>query len=366
MSFRTSFYQVNVAGQDVTSRFDPLLISITVTDNVGATADTCEIELADPEGAIKFPGKGDPITVFFGVDDAGAGEVFRGTVDEVRSRGSKNGRFMRISAKSIDTTKKVKEPKQKHKDDAKFGDVAKEWGQGAGVQVTVHADLASIERAYWDMRGESFIHWGRRIADEIGATFKVAGDRAVFLPANDGETASGQAAPSLSITYGDNLIEWDIAPIVGRPAYKTSEVRWFDAKEGQWKTKKIQTDNEGVEAGSTHRYSGTDEKQSEAKAKSEKKKSERKGAEGTIEIVGDPTVKAGGKCTLVGVRPGIDGEYRVKTVTHKLQKSSGYVCSLSVDQAQGKAGKDERSSAGGGGASGGTSPEFLAGNDPGI
>jgi phage protein D len=343
MSFRSSFYQVIVAGQDVTSRFDPLLTSITVTDNVGATSDTCEIELADPEGSIKFPGKGDPIIVFFGVDDAGAGEVFRGTVDEVRSRGAKSGgRYMRISAKSIDTTKKVKEPKQKHKDDAKFGDVAKEWGQGAGVQVTVHDDLASIERPYWDMRSESFIHWGRRIADEIGATFKVSGDRAVFLPANDGETASGQAAPSLSVEFGVNLLEWDIAPIIGRPAYKTSEVRWFDTKEGQWKTKKVETTNEGVQAGATHRFSSPDEKQSEGKAKSEKKKSERKGAEGSVEIVGDPSAKAGGKCVVIGVRPGIDGEYRIKTVTHKLQKSSGYVCSLSVDQAQGSAGKDER------------------------
>jgi phage protein D len=343
MSFRTSFYQVSVAGQDVTSRFDPLLTSITVTDNIGDASDTCEIELSDPEGSIKFPGKGDPINVFFGVDEAGAGEVFKGTVDEVRSRGSKDsGRYIRISAKSIDTTKKVKEPKQKHKDNAKFGDVAKEWGQSAGLQVTVHGDLASVERPYWDMRTESFIHWGRRIADEIGASFKVSGDRAVFVPANDGETASGQGAPSLSIQFGVNLLEWDIAPIIGRPAYKQVEVRFFDVKEGQWKTEKAETSATGVEAGATHRFTDPNKDQAKSKAKSEGKKSDRKGAEGTIEIVGDPTAKAGGKCVLIGARPGVDGEYRINSVTHKLQKNSGYVCSLSVDQAQGDAGKDNR------------------------
>lgn len=366
MSFRKSFYQVTVAGQDVTSRFSPLLLDLTVTDNIGATSDTCEIELADPDGSIKFPDKGDPIVVFMGVDDAGAGEVFRGTVDEVRSRGSKgNGRVMRISAKGIDTTKKVKEPKQKHKDDASFGDVAKAWGQEAGVTVTVHGDLASIQRKYWDMRGESFLHWGRRIADEIGASFKVSGDRAVFVPANDGETASGQGSPSLSVEWGVNLLEWDIAPIVGRPAYKQIEVRYYDQKEGQWKTKKAETQNKGVEAGSTFKFSDADEKQAEAKAKSEGKKSERKGAEGTVEIVGDPTAKAGGKCVVKGVRPGVDGEYRIKSATHKLQKSNGYTVSLSIDQAQGEAGKDKRTAAGGGSA-GGTDPAFVAGNDPGL
>lgn len=348
MSFRKSFYKIIVAGQDVTSRFDPLLLSVSVTDNIGATSDTCEIELADPGGMVKFPGKGDPILVFMGVDDAGAGEVFRGTVDEVRSRGSKtNGRIMRISGKGIDTTKKVKEPQQKNKDDASFGDVAKEWGQAAGVQVTVHQSLASIHRSYWDMRGESFIHWGKRIADEIGASFKVSGDRAVFVPANDGVTASGQGAPSLSATFGDNLLEWDIAPIVGRPAYRTSEVRWYDREAGQWKSETVETKNDGVDAGSRFKFSDPNQGQAKKMAESEGKKSERKGAEGTLEIVGDPTAKAGGKCIVAGVRPGIDGEYRIKTATHRLQKSSGYTTSLSLDQAQGDAGKDGRSANGG-------------------
>ncbi|MFN3892013.1 MAG: phage late control D family protein [Beijerinckiaceae bacterium] len=347
MSFRRSFYKIIVAGQDVTSRFDPLLLDVSVTDNIGSTSDTCEIELADPGGMIKFPGKGDPILVFMGVDDAGAGEVFRGTVDEVRSRGSKqNGRIMRISGKGIDTTKKVKEPQQKHKDDASFGDVAQEWGQAAGVQVTVHGDLASIQRKYWDMRGESFIHWGKRVADEIGASFKVSGDRAVFVPANDGETASGQGAPSLSVVFGQNLLEWDIAPVIGRPAYKTTEVRWYDREAGQWKTEKVETKNEGVDASARFKFTDANQDQAKKKAESEGKKSEREGAEGTVEIVGDPTAKAGGKCIVVGVRPGIDGEYRIKSATHRLQKSSGYTTSLSLDQAQGEAGKDGRSATG--------------------
>jgi len=342
MSFRKSFYRVVVAGQDVTSRFDPYLLDLNVKDELGSTSDTCEIELADKDGILRMPGKGDPLEVFMGTED-GSGEVFRGTVDEVRSSGGKqHGRKLRISAKGIDTTGKVKEPQQKHKDKSKFEAVAQEWGKAAGVTVKVHGQLASIEREYWDMRGESFIHWGRRIADELGAFFKVSGDRAMFVPTNDGQTVSGQGAPTVRAAWGDNLLEWDIAPIVGRPSYKEATVRFFDRNEGVWKQEKAQISGADVKAGSTFKFSGPDKGQAKIKADNEKKKSERKGAEGSVDIVGNPSARAGGRCIVAGIRSGIDGMYRIKSAQHRLNKKSGYLTSLTLDQAQDGAGKDSR------------------------
>jgi phage protein D len=338
MLFLTSTYSVIVAGQDVTSRFDPLLTDITVTDKVGTTSDTCSLKLADPGGSISLPAKGDPIIV-----NIDGGEIFRGTVDEVRSAGGKsNGFTLSITGKGIDTTKKVKEPQQKHVDKKTFKDVAEKWGRDAGLTVSVHADLGSIERLYWDMRTESFIHWGRRIADEIGASFKVSGDRAAFVPANDGKTASGQEGPSVTAEWGKNLISWDIAPVVGRPTFEKATVRYFDPKEGKIKEVEAKIKSESVTAGHVVRFAGTDEGQSTAKAKSEGKKSERKGAEGSVEITGNPNAQGGGKCVLVGTRPGIDGTYRITSATHKLSKKNGYVVSLELDQPQGEAGKDDR------------------------
>jgi uncharacterized protein len=343
VGYRRSFYQVIVAGQDVTSRFDPLLIEISVSDKVGATSDTCSIELADVDGSIMLPEKGAEILVSMGTDD-GLGEVFRGTVDEVRCGGSKKGgRQLTISGKGIDTTKKVKEPRQKHKDNAKFGEVAKEWGTAAGVQISVHESLASIQRDYWDMRGESFINWGRRIADDIGASFKVSGDRGAFVPANEGSTASGQEAPTIRAAWEENLMTWDIAPVVGRPQFKKAAVRYYDTKEGKWKQEDVEITADGVTAEQTVRFSDSTKDQATTKAKSEKGKSERKGAEGSVSILGNPSAKAGGKCIVSGVRPGVDGTYRIKTATHKLSKGSGYSTSLDLDQPQGEAGKDSRS-----------------------
>jgi phage protein D len=339
MGFVSNTLVVNVAGQDVTARFSPILIDITVVDKVGTSSDTCSIKLADANGEIFLPSKGDPIDV-----EIDGGEIFRGTIDEVRSAGGKGeGRTLSISAKGIDTTTKVKEPQRKHQDKKSFKDVASKWAGDAGLTVSVHDALGSIQRDYWDMRNESFLHWGRRIADEIGATFKVAGTKAAFVPANDGKTASGEDGPSVTATYGENLISWDIAPIVGRPAFEKSTVRYFDQKEGKLKEVEAEIRSEGVTAGQFHRFTGHNQEKSQKKAESEGKKSERKGAEGSVTILGTPLAQGGGKCIVSGTRPGIDGAYRIVSATHKFAKKSGYTCSLELDQPQDDAGKDSRS-----------------------
>jgi len=342
MGFTSSQFSLTVAGQNITSRVSPLLQSLTVKDAIGSTSDTCTIVLNDTDGEIALPDKGDPIFIMLGGKD-GMAEVFRGTVDEVRCDGSKRaGRTMHISGKGIDTTGKVKEPKQKHKDKTTFGAVAKEWGGEAGLQVQVHGSLASIQRDYWSMRGESFMHWGRRMADELGAVFKVSGDRAVFVPANEDQTASGQGVGSVSAVWGENCIKYDVIPVVGRPEFKKSTVRYFDKESGSWKTEEVEVEGSKAKPGQSVRYSSANKGNSKDRAKSESKKSKRRNAGGSITILGDPSAKAGGKVTLVGARPGIDGEYTMKMVTHSLSKSGGYTTDISLERARGAAGSDSR------------------------
>jgi phage protein D len=107
--------------------------------------------------------------------------------------------------------RKLKEKRQRHKDNAKFGDVAKEWGRAADLDVKVDAQLASIQRDYWDMRNESFMAWGARIAKELGATFKIIGRKAILVPRNGGTSASGQTLTAVQAFYGRNIINWRLS-----------------------------------------------------------------------------------------------------------------------------------------------------------
>jgi hypothetical protein len=68
--------------------------------------------------------------------------------------------------------------------------------------------------------GESFIHFGERVARELGGVFKIHGNEAIL-----GDKA-GAAFPAPRLVRsrhaeGSNFISWDIAPRMGRPQFRT-------------------------------------------------------------------------------------------------------------------------------------------------
>lgn len=344
MSFRKPAFRVEINGTDYTSRFQPLVTSIDVTDRDGLASDTATIKLADADGCIALPEEGDKLTIHLGHDDIGVGQVFSGFIDEVNSSGSKGGgRELSIGAKGLDTRSKAKEQRQRHKDDAKFGDVAKEWGKDAGLEVVMPDSLASIEDDYWSMNGESYIAWAERKARDLGATFKVQDGKAIFVETNGGKTAGGKDLPTIAATWGDNLLRWDISPVVSRPRHKKTRARYYDQKEAKWKEVDVDVDTpSNSDTVHTHRFAEKDEKSARRKAEALKQRSERNSGQGTIVILGTPDAKPEANCILVGARPGIDGEYRISGVQHRLSKQGGYTVTLDIKQPQGEAGKDSR------------------------
>ena len=179
MSKRAAF-MVTVAGTNITTTLMPVLISLTVSDKVGTHSDTASLEIDDTDGRIILPQIGATVVVALGWEGEGVRVVFAGTVDEVRSSGSRSGgRTLSITAKGMDTTGKPKEGQQRHFDDSTGEDILKEAGKSAGVtEVEIDPSLASITRKYFEMRDESFIHMGERLAREIGGNFRIQIGRA--------------------------------------------------------------------------------------------------------------------------------------------------------------------------------------------
>lgn len=344
--------KVIVAGQDVTSRFWPLLKEINIHDQDGLSTDSCRMSLADDDGHIFFPQAGDDVEAHLGTVEGGVGLVFVGFVDEVRSRGSKGGgRELVLTAKGVDNYSQAKEPATRSRDTSSFEEVAQEWGRKHGISsVLVHPDLASIQRAYWSMQGESFINWGQRIARELGATFKIQGGRAMFVPTGEGQSASGRDLPTVVAEWGVNLIDWDIAPIIARTRAAETASRHYDPKSGKWKTVGIELSNEKkAKARITNRFPQANEENAKTRAEADKARVERNGGEGSCSILGTPDAKPEGTCTVVGARPGIDGDYRIEGVTHRFSKR-GYTTLLNLKQPQGDAGSDTRGSNGASGS----------------
>lgn len=335
---------VRVDGQDVSSSILPRLISLSVTDKAGTSSDTVSINLDDAGGIILLPRDGASIEVLLGDKADGIASVFRGIVDEVKSSGSRSsGLTLSISGKGVDTKGKAKEPKEKHWDDKPLGDVFAEAAKAAGIgSAKVDQELAQIKRPYWSMQNESFLHWAERTAREVGGTFKVADDTAILAKRNGGTAPGGAALPTVNATYGDNLISWDIAPILGRPRYKKAKARWYDPKTAEWKVEEVEIEDKDAQAEFTSRYSHGDQDEAKNNTESRKADSERGKGGGSITIDGNADAQPEGEVILSGARPGIDGTYRIDTVAHDFSRGSGWATRLEVKQPQGAAGVDSR------------------------
>ncbi len=328
---------VTVAGTNITAPLLPVLISLTVSDKVGTHADTAILEIDDTDGRIVLPQLGAPVVVALGWEGGGVRVVFTGTVDEVRSSGSRGGgRTLSISAKGVDTTGKSKEPQQRHFDDKTVEDILKEAGSSAGIaEVAVDPVLAGITRTYFEMRDESFIHMGERLAREIGGNFRIQGATA---------TMSRRGAlylASVAAVAGRNLHAWDIAPALGRAQYGKVRARWYDPAEAAWKETEEPT-SLGGEARHDHRYSLANEGEAGEQAAANRATSERDAGEGSVTIEGDTAAIPDGLCTVAGARPGIDGAYRIEALTHRYSRGGGFITELELRQPHQGAGADQR------------------------
>lgn len=346
---RRAVYSIKVDGKTVTDAFEPLLISMHIRLADGGKSDTLEINLDDTDGQIQLPREDADIEATLAWSDGGGSVHFTGKTDEPKSQGSRGGGMvMSIHAHATDMKGEPKAKQSRHKGEkdkkTKFGEVAKDWGKKAGLDVKVEGKLESVEREYWSMANESYMAWGQRMAEDLGATFKISGKKAVFVPRNSGKSASGKPLTPITATYGENIIDWDLSPTYNRARYKDSIVRWYDLKKAKWNRKKVTIEDQAkVHLVDTVKASSEDHAKDKAEANAEESKRGKGG--GTITIDGDPAAQPQAPCTVKGIRGGIDGQYQITTATHNLTRGQGWTVDCDLEQPQSPAGQDSRKAA---------------------
>jgi phage protein D len=224
----------------------------------------------------------------------------------------------------MDTTKRPKEGQQRHFDDSTVEDILSKAGKSAGVmEVEIDPSLSSITRKYFEMRDESFIHMGERLAREIGGNFRVQGAKAVMSKRGGTYTSAVVAA------WGRNLHGWDISPALGRTQYSKVRARWYDAQKAGWQETEEVT-SLSVDARHDHRYVKPDKDEATQQTASDRATTERDAGEGSVTIEGDTAAIPDGLCIVTGARPGIDGPYRIESVTHSYSRGGGFITALDL------------------------------------
>ncbi|KTQ94993.1 hypothetical protein NS226_13765 [Aureimonas ureilytica] len=335
-------WAVEIDGRDASSAMRPYLQQIDINDRDGTASDSCRLTFDDTGGQTLLPTEGASVRVTLdGV------LVFAGTVDSTPwtlTRGG--GRLLEISAKGRDPRGKSKQGQRWHLDDATLGDALRKGAEGAGLSgIVVDPALASIRRPYWSPDGASFLGWASRLARDLGATFKVRGDQAVFAQRGKGSSAKGAPMPTIRATIPGNVISVRLDPLKGRRRFKKARVRSFDRKAAAFVVSDVEFDTENDEddlPSNERRFEASDEDDAKAVGKGRKAAAERESGNGTIEMTLQPEAQAEGSLVLTGARDGIDGTYRIVSVTHRADRGGGASTSLEFKQPGGAAGKDSR------------------------
>jgi len=325
------------------------VISASIKDASGASSDICQIVLDDMDDQIAFPSSGDAITLEMWRNEVPGRALFKGVLDEPRSRGARGGgQEIVITGKAADLRGGLKDRKEKHKDEASFEEAAGAFAP-EGYTLKFGGDLGRIRRDYWYLGRESFLHWAQRTARELGATFKVIGRTAVFVPRGVGLSASGQPLQTIRATRPGNIVAWDLGPDDGRPQRQKFEALWYDVAEAKWKNQRGEVRAVGSEVGvGVSRFSAADQDTAGRLSSAMEREAEREKGGGTVTIDGDPAALAEAPC-LVTIRAGVSGMYRIDSVEHSWTRQAGFLTTLTLKQPGKGTGKDDRGRSVGGG-----------------
>lgn len=353
-----AYVKIVVNGQDMTSNFDPYLISVTVTD-YEFQIDQCIIELDDSNGVLPIPPDNAPIQISMGWRGQTMEMVFNGKVADVASRCQRrSGRILIIEGKGADMGGAGKAPTssdwgegQPPSGEAKkvplstvLGDAAKT----AGYTFKVDPEIGKIERDYWSQTNESFHSFLERIAKEVGGVPKIAGGVASITSATKNTSVNGKGMSDVPCTWGDTLIAWDIHPKAGRPVFAETARQWFNDTKGTWEVVKKAVGG-GTSAGlSKAIHFGlmpiATKDQAEAQLEADNAVSLRARGYGWVVIDGNPSAAAGATAVVKGARAGVDGNYRITEAEHSYRRRTGYTVRLELQQpgagASGSSGSD--------------------------
>lgn len=335
--------RVSVNGSDVTSVFMPRVSSITITDTAGIQSDTAEITLTDHMriARLAIPPAGAEIQIALGY--AFSAQII-GTyiADEVEVSGPPDQ--MRITA--LAATNGRSDAGRNSLVEQK----SRSWPEGTTVKVLVETiageggfDPAVSERAgavvlpHIDQIDETDLNLLTRIARENGLIFKPGGGGLVMVVTGESTSAAGEPLPTVILTPRD-VTSWRMS-VQRREAAERVVASYRDLGAAEWVEVEAETgayaDDEvlgpaGVTPVRRVRRTYPNEAAARRGAQAELDRGRAQSRSLSINLPGRTDLMAEGRLNLVGFRPGVSGEWLIKSVTHQMD-SGGYRCSVTAE-----------------------------------
>lgn len=319
----TPDFQVIAAGINITSQIKDRLLSLRISDEAGSKSDQLEIALDDRDGIVEVPQPGAPMLVMMGYKEVGIIPMGAYTSDEVTI--SSAPQTMTIRAKAADLGGAIKGQKSRSWDKKTIGEIVETIAGEHKLTPKVADKYKAIKYEHLDQTDESDLNFLTRIGRDHDALVSVKGGAMLFMTRGAGLTVSGLAMVPRPVLASE-ATSWTLT-FTTRTNYKSVIAAWQDTKAA--KRKEVTAGSGDPVFKLRHIYSS----EQEAKQAADAKLQEVARGNDTFEVAipGDPLVAAEGRILAVGFRPGVDGLWSIKSVTHEIG-SGGFTTSISAER----------------------------------
>ncbi|MFN6969601.1 phage late control D family protein [Acinetobacter sp. CS-2] len=310
-------FKVIANGSDISNVIEELFEYISVTDQTGIESDTCEISLIDdPVTPISIPPRGAEMEILMGYDDALV-PMGKYIVDEIELEGPPEKMVIRGRAAAQTASKSGQVSMQTQK--------SRTWAKDTTIEATVRKiakehnldfmvsdSLKAVKLPQTSQSDESDLSFLFRLAKRYDAICKPAGAKLLFVKRGEIQL------DVLSLTRYQ-LSKWSMVRS-SRDSTGTVIAYWHEKAKAKKHEVKL-GDGEPVRR---LRHAYADAASAKAGAQAALDKSKRDEDKLSITLPGDPHVSAESPVTISEIRDGINGDWIVDSVTHKIDKSVGF------------------------------------------
>lgn len=335
----TPSYQLTVSGQDITADVTGRAGVIEWTDTVEEGSDTLQITLQDTDNMLAVPKAGAKVELSAGYDRQ-LQRVGSYTVESTELSGPPDQLSVSCTSAPVAQAGSIAARKSKSWEDTTLGDIAQSIAGSLSSTLAIDSSLASVAVVNQQQVDESDTNFLLRLVRRHGGFLKFADGRMVIAKEGAG-TGTGGASLNTTLMRWD-VTRWQVAAGGKAQALKKVKVKYHDYETGD--TNEVEAEVEtsssmpqltddvpwlaASESTFTPPAPAATEEEAKAVAKTTAKRIARITRKMSLSLPGRLDIVAGGKVTLTGFREGVNGEWLVKSVRHRID-SSGW--SMSVE-----------------------------------
>lgn len=316
---------------DLTENFRARFVSLTVTDNTAEQADSCTIEVANPDGLLVVTQSGHKLQIAMGYK-GNLQPMGTFLVDQVELTGFPDR--VTISGKAApftaaDGLQPLQTRRSRSFDGITLGDLAQTIAADAGLEAAIDPTVGSRIISHVDQTSESDMNLLTRLCRDLRAVFKCADGKLVLAQRAAGTSVSGKELPSITIYKSD--VSTYSATLGKRTKFKKVTTKYHDSDEGD--TLFAEDENEDEEDGGAeyeHPFPFADEESAQQGAEALRDQLSRGAETVSVTLMGRPDITAEGKVTFAEFHDRINGEWLIKSVEHSISKR-GYQTTIQAE-----------------------------------